>query len=272
MKRVIGFFTIAILTSSTYANLSSTTKTNVDARLQPKDFIFNTESALKAQTGKSARLCSLRAKGWDERAIFRVEEGYEIRDGIYSKVNTFKEWVRVYATEMPDPPISFNYAEPWDMDFSTPTSALHSYWRCMQICDSETAFRHSAPSFQDRLDSWKPRCFFGTPKTPFPDKHTEITVFLSGTCIVNGKQYVALFYRRTEPIEPKLNRISFHVSYFVYLNEKYYRAHLDNSSFGSLVKCMGLEGKPLFFKNIEQAESNLKDSSMPLEFYMFDGK
>ena len=211
-----------------------------------------------------------RKRGSSEISIFKWDERLAIKNGIYKSVNTLQEWMSEYSGVQITNQASFNYLDEWTPDFSTPDRALRSFWHARSICDAETILHNSDVSF---THFWgKAPWLVGSPKMYCSDGATEITILLSGCCVLNGREYTMLFFKRTSPTDPKSNLYSLQRQFFVSLYGKYYLTYDPlTSRFADIYKCLGMEDMTTggMYKSFVP---KLKKTLVPQSFYMIDNE
>ncbi|MBN2684714.1 MAG: hypothetical protein JXR40_05500 [Pontiellaceae bacterium] len=199
------------------------------------------------------------------RHVFSVLENLAISEQVYRKSLSFDQWMDQYeGTFLSSAPLDFT--EEWEYNYSSPLNALHSYWHALYNCDAETILRCSDSSFRIYLERNKKWNLLASPPVFNSDGQTKIVPLLTGECVIGGKKYTVIFYRRECPENPKSNRISFHWEYFVFLDGTYYQTYAPaGSQFGSMDKVMNLGTLSQTYENFVDI---LKETSMPKEFYM----
>lgn len=215
------------------------------------------------------RFSYLRATGVDESTIFVELEQEAIKKGFYDKVDTLDEWVAEYSGIFLNEP-SYNLQDEWIYDFSSPMSSLHSYWHAYYKLDIDVILKHSDPAFLMFLEKYRKTTLMRSPPKYANDGMSKITPLLTGKCVMEGKEYVVIVYRREFPENPKVNYISLHWDYFVFLNGKYYFSNAPSASqFGRIYATMGMLYIPSVGKYDFFAQK-LKNTHVPRHFYTID--
>ena len=211
----------------------------------------------------------MRKRGNSEMTIFLTDEAEAFQNGIYKSANTLQEWMSEYNGVLVTNQTSFNYLDEWTPDFSTPDRALRSFWHARGICDAETILHNSDVSFTHFWgEEHKAPWLVGSPKAHYCDGVTKITTLLSGSCVLGGREYTMLFFRRESSIDPKSNQFSLQRQFFVSLYGKYYLTYDPLlSRFADIYKCLGMEDMATggMYKNFVP---KLKYTQVPQSFYL----
>ena len=234
-----------------------------------KKYTFTEEERARREWERFSRA---REAGASEMRIFRMQEVIAIENGMYRKVDCFETWMKQYNGEILKDESFFNILEPFEYDFTSPWNAIRSYWRGLVNSDAEVILRHSDPSFISYLEKHRKRSLLNDPKRFNNDGLNKVVPLLTGTCVMGGKKYTMLFYRREALENPELNRISFRWQFVVFLNGSYHLSEAPAmSQFGNMVEAMKLgfvypSGKYNYLRE------KLKETAMPEAFYFLQNK
>lgn len=213
------------------------------------------------------RFSRAREAGLNEQMIFRMQEVIAIEKGIYQKVSHFKDWMEQYDGRVQSEVAPFDIFDPFEPDFTSPWNAIRSYWCGLVKCDAETILRHSDPSFISYLAKHRKRSLMNEPKSFNSDGLNIVVPLLIGSCVMDGKKYTILLYRREAPESPELNRISFRWQFVVFLNGTYHLSEAPAmSQFGNMAEAMKL-GFVYPSGKYDCLSEKLKGTEMPHEFY-----
>ncbi len=225
---------------------------------------------LRPLADERERLSYIRSRGASEESIFRLLENEAIKEGIYEKVENVDDWMLQYYGEMLGES-SYDLRDEWDYDFSSPSNALRSYWHAYYKLDVAIILRHSDVSFIRYLETQKKRTLLGCPPKYGNDGMTKVTPLLSGKCVMDGKEYTLVLYRREFPKNPQKHTISIQWESFVFLNGRYYLSFAPaGSQFAKVYESMGT-GYIYPAGIYETLSKKLEPTNVPKHFYIIKG-
>ena len=224
-------------------------KEEADARLRKfrQDYL----EIMRSNGASPARITS-------QKERIRVEEA-DIR------LDNWAAWTNYYHAVVLDSPVAFNKKEPFAYDYLTPLSALRSYLRAFWTGDAKALLQHADASGQSFLkkigvNEAEPRSTYDIPSM------TLITPLLTAETSLEGKDYVLVFWRAQNDMNPKNGSIALQNTIFVRNGGEYFMTRdLEASYLEDILRAGQLKGGGIW--KYPDFEKKMKESTFPPHFY-----
>lgn len=232
---------------------------------QPVNQFSKTELGPQLTEFQKFHLDDMRKKGFPEPSIISAKETFQLMNNGVQMTN-WAHWVEYYRARILISPIRFDLHEPFQPDFTTPENACRSYLRLHLIGDGKALLQNADRTGRERLRSYikegETRSSYNTLAT---NRLTRITVLLTASTILEGREYVVVCWRAEDALDPTKDAISLQRAFFVLRDDKYlFTDDMRDSGLAWLFSLARLQRQG-FWKYPDYIK-DLKASDLPLSF------
>jgi hypothetical protein len=198
-----------------------------------------------------------------------VKESFALmKDGTLA--TNWLAWKTHYNFQELNPPITYDVHLPWGADFSNPLSAQHSYRHAIYAGDGKTLYQYADETGKNDLkrlvgdENVKRDTYEISPKI------TRYTVLFTATTKFEHHDYVMVFFRAQEGVDPKDGIVTFQSDIFKKTPNGYvYTADLDASfTFGNPGAAAHVG--PMFMPKYSRFYQIASKSEFPEYYYKID--